>query len=99
MKDREREVEQSGNWISVSEAGARLRLSYNQVLRLVLVGSLQGERRGMRWWVSAAAVKEIEQREHADPRHNPTDKRHADGLKQLVAERAGTRDPKPGAVS
>ena len=65
MRDREREVEQSDKWISVSEAGARLRLSYNQVLRLVLVGDLHGERRGNRWFVFVTAVEEMRERENS----------------------------------
>jgi len=44
-------------WISIADAAVRLRLSYNQVFRLVLVGELQGERHGPRWFVSASSVE------------------------------------------
>ena len=43
-------------WIPIADAAARLRLSYNQVLRLVLIGRLEGKRRGLRWMVSRNAV-------------------------------------------
>ena len=59
-----RQTDTSGDWTSVSDAAARLRLSYNQVLRLVLVGDLRGERRGNRWFVFVAAVEEMREREN-----------------------------------
>jgi hypothetical protein len=39
-------------WIAISEAGARLHLSHNQVLRLAMRGELDGKREGLRWWVA-----------------------------------------------
>jgi hypothetical protein len=43
----------AAEWVSIGEAGARLHLSYNQVLRLVMRGDLTGRREGSRWWVAA----------------------------------------------
>jgi hypothetical protein len=43
----------AAEWVSIGEAGARLHLSYNQVLRLVMRGDLVGRREGSRWWVAA----------------------------------------------
>lgn len=40
-------------------AAARLRLSYNQAMRLVLIGEIKGIRRDGRWWVDAADVERL----------------------------------------
>lgn len=44
------------NTYTVAQAGMKLGLSYNQVLRLVLVGQLQGEQRDGRWQLEKAGV-------------------------------------------
>ena len=51
-------------WLSVSEAAAKLALSEPQVRRLVRSGALVSERVGKSWLVSAAAVRERQQRNH-----------------------------------
>ena len=43
-------------WIPLTDAAAQLRLSYNQILRLVLIGELPGRRIGKRWVVAAEAL-------------------------------------------
>ena len=53
-------------WISIADAAVRLRLSYNQVLRLVLIGELPGKRRGNRWVLEADAVKEMAGHRHRE---------------------------------
>ena len=41
---------------TIAQAGMRLGLSYNQVLRLVLVGRLQGAQRDGRWQLEKESV-------------------------------------------
>lgn len=53
-------------WISIADAAVRLRLSYNQILRFVLIGELSGKRRGNRWVVEANAVKEMAAHRHKE---------------------------------
>lgn len=46
--------------IGLAEAGRRLRRSYNQVQRLVMLGHITGGRdESGRWWVSASDVKAL----------------------------------------
>jgi hypothetical protein len=53
--------------VSIMRAAAALRRSYNQTLRLVLVGELRGEQddRG-RWWIDADDLARY-LREHSRP--------------------------------
>lgn len=43
--------------ISITEAAHRLGMSYPQVLRLVLIGTLEGRKAGTRWCVSIRDVE------------------------------------------
>jgi hypothetical protein len=43
--------------ITLAEAGIRLRMPYQDVHRLMLLGSLQSEKRGGRWFVRRADVE------------------------------------------
>ena len=45
--------------IPLTEAAARLRLSYNQTLRFVLLGRLCGEQRDGRWRVTVRSVEKL----------------------------------------
>ena len=45
--------------IPLTDAGYRLRLSYNQVLRQVMVGELRGERVDGKWKVDADQVEKL----------------------------------------
>lgn len=47
------------HWISIGEAAVRARLSYNVILRLVMIGELHGTRRGLRWSVDADDVERL----------------------------------------
>ena len=40
-------------WLTLTNAAALLRMSYNVILRKVLVGDLRGERRDGHWFVDA----------------------------------------------
>ncbi len=46
--------------IPLTEAGHRLRLSYNQILRRVMVGELRGEQIDGRWQVDADQVERLQ---------------------------------------
>ena len=46
-------------WIGLAVAAAQLRLPYQDAHRLVLTGSLQGEKRGGRWYVRRADVQDL----------------------------------------
>ena len=54
--------------IPLIEAAQRLGLSYNQALRLVLIGQLDGRRSNGRWLVDAQSVAEHKRRLHRGPR-------------------------------
>lgn len=45
--------------ISVVEAAAALRLSYNQTLRLILIGALKGARVNGRWTVDPRDIERL----------------------------------------
>ena len=47
--------------ISMTAAGLRLRLSYSQVLRLVLLGKIEGKLKEGRWQLDRAAVQRFAQ--------------------------------------
>ena len=51
-----------GELITLVEAAARLGISYNRMLRLVLIGDVAGERRDGRWFADAS---DVERRENA----------------------------------
>lgn len=45
--------------LTITQAAARLGRSYNQVLRLVLLGVLHGKQRGGHWFVSRDSVERL----------------------------------------
>jgi hypothetical protein len=49
-------------WLSVGEAAARAHLSYNAMLRLLMLGEVEGTRRGLRWWIERASVDRLTRR-------------------------------------
>lgn len=44
-------------WLTLTDGAALARMSYNVILRKVLVGDLRGERREGHWYVDEAAVR------------------------------------------
>jgi hypothetical protein len=51
--------------VTLMDAAARLAASYNQTLRLVLVGKLAGERRNGRWYVDADDLERLRAERHS----------------------------------
>lgn len=51
------EKPQDGRLIDLTSAGVRLSLSYHQVHRLMLIGDLEGERVGGRWYLNVSSVE------------------------------------------
>lgn len=49
----------SNEEVSLVDAAVKLRASYNQTLRWVMVGRLTGERRDGRWFVNAADLERL----------------------------------------
>jgi ABC-type spermidine/putrescine transport system permease subunit II len=48
-----------GKEVRLVEAAVKLGASYNQILRLVMLGQLKGGRRDGRWFVNAADVERL----------------------------------------
>jgi len=46
------------NWISIADAALRLRVSYNTLHRLALIGVVTAERIGGRWRIDRQSVEE-----------------------------------------
>jgi hypothetical protein len=53
-------------WLPLAEAAMRLGLPYQDTHRLMLLGQLGSQRRGSRWYVSAASVERLRARREAD---------------------------------
>jgi hypothetical protein len=54
--------------LTIPQAGRRALLSYNQVLRLVMLGQLTGgQDANGRWWVSAGDVERLAQQRDSQP--------------------------------
>jgi predicted site-specific integrase-resolvase len=47
-------------WLDLVTASARLRVPWHTAHRWVLIGRLQGERRGNRWFVAERSVRKVE---------------------------------------
>lgn len=57
--------------LTIAEAGTELRKTYNQVLRLVMLGRLEGGRDAQgRWWVDAKGLERY-RREQLMPAAQP----------------------------
>ena len=48
-------------WLTLTDGAVLARLSYNVILRKVLVGDLRGERREGHWYVDEAEVRRLMQ--------------------------------------
>ena len=56
--------------MTIPQACAALGRSYNTVMRMIFVRELRGEQRGRRWFVNAADVERLQERE---TRQQPVD--------------------------
>jgi hypothetical protein len=52
--------------VRLVEAAVKLGASYNQTLRLVLVGRLKGQRRDGRWFVDARDLERFRRERHVE---------------------------------
>lgn len=57
--------------ITLAEAGIRLRLPYQTVHKLMLLGTLQGSKRGARWVVRRSDVEREAARRYATDHASP----------------------------
>lgn len=57
--------------VPLVEAAAKLHMSYNQTLRWIMIGRLQGLRRNGRWFVSAADLRRFESERGREDRAAP----------------------------